>query len=44
VFFNSVSRAVETMRSAGIDARMERGEDASDLTLTVRIPKLLREA
>ena len=44
VFFNSVSRAVETMRSAGIDARMERGEDARDLTLTVRIPKLLREA
>lgn len=44
VFFNSVSRAVETMRSAGIDAEMERSEDRRDLILTIRIPKTMREA
>lgn len=39
VFFNSVSKAVDTMREAGIAATMERGEENENLVLTVRIPK-----
>ncbi|MBR5869122.1 MAG: ParB/RepB/Spo0J family partition protein [Clostridia bacterium] len=42
LFFNSVTKAVDTMRLAGIMAEMERSEETDNLVLTVRIPKKVR--
>ncbi|MBE6998678.1 MAG: ParB/RepB/Spo0J family partition protein [Clostridia bacterium] len=42
LFFNSVTKAVDTMRLAGIPAEVERSEEPDNLVLTVRIPKKVR--
>lgn len=39
LFLNTLDRSLGMMRSGGIDAALERSENDSELTLTVRIPK-----
>ena len=42
VFFNSVNRQLDLIRSAGVDAQSQRQETEREIVLTIRIPK--REA
>ena len=39
LFLNSVSRGMETIRRAGVDARCEQQEDEESITITIQIPK-----
>ena len=39
LFLNSVSRGMETIRRAGVDARCEQQEDEDSITITIQIPK-----
>ena len=39
LFLNSVSRGMETIRRAGVDARCEQQEDEESITSTIQIPK-----
>jgi len=39
IFVNSVNRAVDVMRSTGINASYDKTEEGNEIILTVRIPK-----
>ena len=39
VFFNSVNRQLDLIRSAGVDAQSQRQETEREIVLTIRIPK-----
>lgn len=39
LFLNSVTRGMDTIRQAGIDARYEKQEDDDEIFITIRIPK-----
>ena len=39
LFLNSVSRGMDTMRRAGVDAKYDRQESEEHITITIQIPK-----
>ena len=39
LFLNSVSRGMETIRRAGVDARFDRQDSEEAITITIQIPK-----
>ena len=39
LFLNSVSRGMETIRRAGVDARCDKQESDEEITITIQIPK-----
>ena len=39
LFLNSVSRGMETIRRAGVDAKCDRQESDDEITITIQIPK-----
>lgn len=44
LFLNSVTRGMETIRRAGVDARCDKREDDDTITLTIQIPKNRKRA
>ncbi|GHV09788.1 nucleoid occlusion protein [Clostridia bacterium] len=43
VFLNTISHAVDIMRSGGIDAELDQDDREGEITLTIRIPNVSRE-
>ena len=39
LFLNTISRSLDLMRSAGVDAKCQREENEGEICLTIRIPK-----
>ena len=39
LFLNSVSRGMETIRRAGVDAKCDKQESDDEITITIQIPK-----
>ena len=39
LFLNSIRRSMETMRTAGVDARCDRQDSEEEIVMTIRIPK-----
>ena len=39
LFLNSVSRGMDTMRRAGVDAKYDKQESEEQITITIQIPK-----
>ena len=42
LFLNTISRGMDLMRSAGVDARCLREESEGEICLTIRIPKSVK--
>ena len=42
LFLNTISRGMDLMRSAGVDARCQREESEGEICLTIRIPKAVK--
>ena len=42
LFLNTISRGMDLMRSAGVDARCQREESEGEICLTIRIPKSVK--
>ena len=42
LFLNTISRGMDLMRSAGVDARCQREESEGEICLTIRIPKCVK--
>ena len=42
LFLNTISRGMDLMRSAGVDARCQREESEGEICLTIRIPKVVK--
>ena len=42
LFLNTISRSMELMRSAGVDAKCRREESEGEICLTIRIPKRVK--
>ena len=42
LFLNTISRGMDLMRSAGVDARCQREESEGEICLTIRIPKTVK--
>ena len=40
LFLNSITRSMDVMRLAGVDAKLEKTESEETITLTIEIPKL----
>lgn len=42
LFLNTISRSLDLMRSAGVDAKCQRDESEGEICLTIRIPKAVK--
>ena len=42
LFLNTISRSMDLMRSAGVDAKCQREESEGEICLTIRIPKRVK--
>ena len=42
LFLNTLTRSMDLMRSAGVDAKCQREESEGEICLTIRIPKRVK--